>query len=296
MYLLFNKIVMHCISYFNRLEARRVSSEGSTASTESSISIRSSGESLLHDLRYLYECMLQPRTMVDYIPQVTRELAISSAEKLLDCKQFVKDYEPEKMSTNINNSLTCFLCQVELVDEIDEIATKPPPELIILSPNATVSDIKLEASKAFQDVYLMFKGFHADELLGYGGVDDSTQVKHLMGFTGFVCLRGRCHVKHGLSRFRMERGMERWTVDCSCGAKDDDGERMLACDVCSVWQHTRCSGILDSELVPAKFVCYRCKSSLSTGKSGAPCKDEAVTNVGTTNCLGKSLTAPNVTL
>ncbi|POO03425.1 Autoimmune regulator [Trema orientale] len=280
-----------------RLEARRVSSEGNTACTESSIFSRSSEESLLHDLRFLYECMLHPRTLINYMPQVTRDLAISSAEKLLDCKQFVKDYEPEKMFTNTNNSLTSFLCLVELVDEIDEIVTKPPPELVILSPNATVSAIKLEASKAFQDVYLMFKGFHADELLGYGGVDDSTQLKYLLGSPGVVRLRGRCHVKHGLSRFRMERGMERWTVECSCGAKDDDGERMLACDVCGVWQHTRCSGILDSELVPVKFICYRCKNSLSLGKTGAaPCKDEAVTNVGSNSCLGKSLTAPDVML
>ncbi|PON74905.1 Autoimmune regulator [Parasponia andersonii] len=280
-----------------RLEARRVSSEGNTACTESSIFSRSSEESLLHDLRYLYECMLHPRTLINYIPQVTRDLAISSAEKLLDCKQFVKDYEPEKMFTNTNNSLASFLCLVELVDEIDEIVTKPPPELVILSPNATVSAIKLEASKAFQDVYLMFKGFHADELLGYGGVDDSTQLKYLLGSPGVVRLRGRCHVKHGLSRFRMERGMERWTVECSCGAKDDDGERMLACDVCGVWQHTRCSGILDSELVPVKFICYRCKNSLSLGKTGAaPCKDEAVTDVGSNSCLCKSLTAPDVML
>ncbi|KAF4356182.1 hypothetical protein G4B88_015371 [Cannabis sativa] len=279
-----------------RLEAQGVSSQGNNTFTESSISNRSSEESLLRDLRYLYECMLHPRTMISYVPQVTRDLAVSSAEKLLDCKQFVKNYEPEMISTNINNGLTRIVCLVELVDEIDEMITKPPPELVILSQNATVSDVKFEASKAFQDVYIMFKGFHANELPDYGGVDDSTQIKYLLGSTGFVRLRGRCHVKHGLSRYRMERGVERWTVECSCGAKDDDGERMLACDVCSVWQHTRCSGILDSELVPLRFVCYRCKSSISTGKTGAPCKDEAVTtNVGSNGCLGKNMTA-DVTL
>ncbi|KAL6548420.1 hypothetical protein OROGR_008841 [Orobanche gracilis] len=34
---------------------------------------------------------------------------------------------------------------------------------------------------------------------------------------------------------------------------------MLACDVCSVWHHKRCSGIADSESVPAKFVCHGCR-------------------------------------
>jgi rubredoxin len=58
----------------------------------------------------------------------------------------------------------------------------------------------------------------------------------------------------------MERGLENWTVDCTCGAKDDDGERMMACDVCGVWQHTRCSGISDFEEVPDKFICRKCAS------------------------------------
>ncbi|RXH85730.1 hypothetical protein DVH24_009551 [Malus domestica] len=49
-----------------------------------------------------------------------------------------------------------------------------------------------------------------------------------------------------------ERGLESWTVDCTCGAKDDDGERMFACDTCGVWQHTRCAGIHSSDEIPAK--------------------------------------------
>ncbi|OIT28422.1 phd finger protein [Nicotiana attenuata] len=55
----------------------------------------------------------------------------------------------------------------------------------------------------------------------------------------------------------MERGVERWTVDCFCGAKDDDGERMLACDVCGVWQHTGCAGIPDLDAIHARFICLR---------------------------------------
>lgn len=246
----------HTGAFEYRLELGR----RNTDCSESTISSARAEESLLQDLKCLYECMLHPRTMIDYIPQPTRDVAISSAEKLLDCKQFVKDYDAKKRSKN-DRSLACLSCQVELIDEIEEISTIPPPELVILSANATISDLKLEVSKAFQDVYLMFKRFDADELLDHGGVDESTQVKSLFGSTGFVRLRGRCHVKHGLSRFRMERGVERWTVDCGCGAKDDDGERMLACDVCSVWQHTRCSGISDPELVPARFVCGKCRSA-----------------------------------
>lgn len=36
---------------------------------------------------------------------------------------------------------------------------------------------------------------------------------------------------------------------------------MLACDKCSVWQHTRCVGIENSDEIPAKFLCERCLGS-----------------------------------
>ncbi|KAJ6697562.1 hypothetical protein OIU85_003890 [Salix viminalis] len=174
---------------------------------------------LIQDLRFLYDNMLHPQTMM-----ATSD-AISSARKLLDCKQFMKDYNK---------------C---------ETASAPKPTY-----------------------YMPVMRFHAEELLGYSGVDDSTQVKLLIGSAESVRVRGRCMGKNGLGKFRMERGTERWTVDCCCGAKDDDGERMLACDVCGVWQHTRCSGIPDSDPVPAKFVCLRCRGVSLVTKPGSVVK------------------------
>ncbi|KAH6757873.1 RING/FYVE/PHD zinc finger superfamily protein, partial [Perilla frutescens var. hirtella] len=65
---------------------------------------------------------------------------------------------------------------------------------------------------------------------------------------------------------RYEGGTENWTVKCKCGARDDDGERMLACDIdiCETWQHTHCCGIEESKAVPRLFVCETCCSSLIT--------------------------------
>ena len=53
-------------------------------------------------------------------------------------------------------------------------------------------------------------------------------------------------------------GFEDWVVSCSCGTKVDDGERMVACDVCGVWLHTRCQGIPDADSIPDEFVCSQC--------------------------------------
>lgn len=231
-----------------------------------------SEEQLIRDLKFLYGSLLHPETMINNVNR--NDVMCSAATKILDCKQFVKDYTLESSNKSsrkgLENSTTPskinLSCQVELMEEDKEetaATSLPPPELLVLSPNATVGDLKLKASKAFEDVYLMFRRFVAEELVDYCGVDDSTQVKLLLGccsFLSIVRVRGRCFGKNcGVyKRFRMERGVEKWTVDCCCGAKDDDGERMLACDVCGVWHHTRCAGILDSASVPARFVCRRC--------------------------------------
>lgn len=53
-------------------------------------------------------------------------------------------------------------------------------------------------------------------------------------------------------------GFEDWVVSCRCGTRIDDGERMVACDVCGVWMHTRCHGMPDSEPIPEEFVCTKC--------------------------------------
>lgn len=270
-------LFLKALNLYHRLEPGGIASTMNTSGKKSSFISRPSEDNLRRDLRYLYDSILHPHTMLtegthaaDYV---------EAAQRLLDCKQFMKDYRAEKAPLTANPFSISLLCQVELADHAMSSATCPPPELIILSPNATVSDLKHEVSRAFQDVYLMCRRFQADELLDYRGVDDSTLVKHLMGLTNLVRVRGRCFVKNGVSKYRMERGIENWTVDCKCGAKDDDGERMLACDVCGVWQHTRCSGMDDSESVPARFICGGCRSSGEMIKASEDDEDEVKASV-----------------
>ncbi|CAD5314376.1 unnamed protein product [Arabidopsis thaliana] len=209
-------------------------------------------EHVKQDLRYLYETLLHPQTMAEFRSRGTREKMSDAATKILDCKHFIKDY----LSSTVNPVAINLWCCVELSDELKE-SPAPPPERLVLPLNATVSDLKIEAAKAFQEVYAMFKRFEVEELLGYGSIDDSITLKFLVGTNGVIQIKGRCS-KHGLLRYRMERGVDNWKVDCKCGTKDDDGERMLACDGCGVWHHTRCIGINNADALPSKFHCFRC--------------------------------------
>lgn len=216
-----------------------------------------SEEQVIADLRFLLDSFIHPDRMVSLRSKIMRKRVADSARKLLDCKKFLKDYKPEKMADDQVAPCIRLWCHVELSDQPKEDPV-PPPELILLPLNATVADLKKEVTTTFQEVYAMYKRFQAEELLGYGPIKDYLTVKFLLGTSGSVRILGKCPVKHGLSRFRMERGLETWKVDCTCGAKDDDGESMLACDSCSVWQHTRCAGIDSSIAVPSKFICLRC--------------------------------------
>ena len=225
-----------------------------------------SEEQVISDLGFLFHSILHPEKMMNYRPKVMRKRVAESARKLLDCKQFMKVYKPEKI-TEVPSAITLW-CHVELSDAKDD--PSPPPELIILPLNATVAELKSEATSAFQEVYAMYKKFQAEEFLGYGSIEDTLTVKFLFGTSGSVQIQGKCPAKHGLNRFRMERGTDTWKVDCPCGAKDDDGERMLACDTCGVWQHTRCAGIDNADAIPSKFVCMRCFNSYREEAQNVP--------------------------
>ncbi|XP_062020454.1 PHD finger protein At1g33420 [Rosa rugosa] len=218
-----------------------------------------SEQQILGDLKFLYDSILHPDTMLSYAPKAVRENVVDAATKLLDCKQFIKDFKPDKVLAADPSGIHLW-CHVQLSDHPKDDFVLPP-ELIVLPLNATLADLKSEATKAFQEVYAMFKRFEVEELFGCGSINDSITAKLLVGTSGSVDMKGKCPAKHGLNRFRMERGIESWIVDCICGTKDDDGERMLACDTCGVWQHTRCAGIHCSDEIPAKFVCLRCMSS-----------------------------------
>ncbi|KAJ2878093.1 Histone deacetylase complex subunit [Coemansia asiatica] len=47
-------------------------------------------------------------------------------------------------------------------------------------------------------------------------------------------------------------------VRCVCGERND-GELMIQCEICQVWQHTLCMGIRDESHIPDKYYCEKCR-------------------------------------
>ncbi|EAZ17917.1 hypothetical protein OsJ_33464 [Oryza sativa Japonica Group] len=223
---------------------------------------------LFRDIKFLYDALLYPYTMHPYMPEENYQHAKRSAMILLDCKQFIKHYDLEEDFLPQNPSQLHIWCQVELADQVDDPPCIPA-ELITLPQAATIADLKGEAARAFRDIYLMLQSFVADQLLDCATASDTTQIKLLFGAKGAVHIKGRCiGGERRFAIYRMERGVDKWTVKCSCGATDDDGERMLSCDTCHMWMHTRCAGISDFDRVPKRYVCKSCKLTHKPKSSG----------------------------
>ena len=52
-----------------------------------------------------------------------------------------------------------------------------------------------------------------------------------------------------------------------CRTADDDGERMMACDMCGIWKHTRCCGIADDDVEPPAFLCPDCGTAAAAAEA-----------------------------
>lgn len=108
-----------------------------------------SEEQIKCDLRYLYDTLLHPQTMVEFRSQATSDKMIDAATKILDCKHFIKDYS----SSPVNPFAVYLWCHVELSDEANECPS-PPPELLVFPLKATVSD---------PEVFNWYKWSHAGQ-------------------------------------------------------------------------------------------------------------------------------------
>ncbi|KAI3931123.1 hypothetical protein MKX01_029313 [Papaver californicum] len=221
-----------------------------TATTSVHITYDTPGLDVYNDVLYLYrEVLLQ-----GYDGKTITELSQLSTRAVLDSKHFVKEWPLR----DEEDFYLRFICRVKLSlfeygyeYELSQSCSSPPGELVVVPIHTTIGELKTEIECTLRDTYCLLENFGVTEIEGWKTVESGANIWVLGNGLG-----------EGTDPLKYEGGIDSWTVDCSCGAKDDDGERMVACDICEVWQHTRCSGIDDADAVPRLFLCASCNASL----------------------------------
>ncbi|CAH2065663.1 unnamed protein product [Thlaspi arvense] len=181
----------------------------------------------------------------------------SATQAILDSKQFVKEWP----LWDNNDRILRFVCRIDpsLIDlRTEQITELPPGELVTVSLQATVFDLKQAIEDTFRDTYCILTNFVVNEIDEVKGEDDDDRELLLGKLEPCSAITVRGFGIDLESKLKFQGGCDTWMVKCVCRAKDDDGERMISCDVCEVWQHTRCCGIDDSNTLPPLYVCSNC--------------------------------------
>ncbi|KFK41037.1 hypothetical protein AALP_AA2G077200 [Arabis alpina] len=140
-----------------------------------------------------------------------------------------------------------------------QVTELPPGEIVTVSVQATVFDLKQAIEETFRDTYCILTNFEVNEIDELREDMEDGDRKLVFGRIESGCAITVRGIGIELeSKLKFQGGCDTWMVKCVCRARDDDGERMVACDVCEVWQHTRCCGIEDSDTLPPLFVCSNC--------------------------------------
>eukprot|EP00884_Botryococcus_braunii_P013401 jgi/Botrbrau1/22061/Bobra.0024s0070.1 len=196
------------------------------------------------------------------------------AQTLRDVKHHVKAYEGElscvghlkKWQEVKVPGMFYAMCQVDVPPEEppEELPGKrvlpqhrvhenPPAELIVVPIGASLQAFKEAVVAAYRELYYAFRDFKVDEMSGIAVVGSKLKVT---APSGVVLVSG-----HGIDfspQWRHAGGEEDWVVNCRCGTRDDDGERMFECEFCKQWSHTRCAGYADDVVDLPNYVCPRC--------------------------------------
>ncbi|CDY50318.1 BnaCnng19010D [Brassica napus] len=181
----------------------------------------------------------------------------SAAQVVLDSKHFVKEWP----LWDNDDKIFRFVCRINnpsLIDlRTEQVTELPPGELVKVSLQATVFDLKQAIEETFRDTYCILTNFEVNEIDELKEDDDDSNLLFgkLESCSALTVRGGGIDLE---STLKFQGGSDTWMVKCVCRARDDDGERMISCDVCEVWQHTRCCGIDDSDTLPPLYVCSSC--------------------------------------
>jgi len=216
---------------------------------------------LIKDMLYLYNYIL-----VDPKPIMGSEFLSAiplAARIILDTKYFIKDYFGDfsyQLDLGSQDKLNLY-CTI-LMRNGDEYLNKafmPPHECITLKTTATINDLKLEVERSFREMYWGLRSFVVDSIQNLSVNNGTDMVFGLAKVGEKVVAEGR-HTN--MIEQICERDPNSGVVDCGCGTIEDDGERMVSCDICEILQHTRCVRIPNDQDIPHIFLCKKCEQEI----------------------------------
>ncbi|XP_027362876.1 PHD finger protein MALE STERILITY 1 [Abrus precatorius] len=225
---------------------------------------------LMKDMIYLYKYIL-----IDTKPMMGSEFLSAiplAARIILDGKYFIKDYFgdfPYQVELGSEGKLNLY-CTILLRNKggPDEYsfnkAIMPPYECITLKSSATINDLKIEVERNFREIYWGLRSFVVESTGNLNANNGNDMILGVIEVGGKVVLEGWQGGDMGINMIEQicECDPNNGIVDCTCGTKEDDGERMVTCDICEIWQHTRCVRIPNDEEIPHIFLCKRCEQEI----------------------------------
>ncbi|KAH7516201.1 hypothetical protein FEM48_Zijuj10G0110200 [Ziziphus jujuba var. spinosa] len=185
---------------------------------------------------------------------------------VLDSKYLIKEYFgeiPSKIDLGLEGkvNLYCTILKRKNKEMVMNNPSLPPYECITMRKNATIDELKLEVEKIFKEIYWSLRSFVVEKISNLNAKGNDLAIG-LVEVGQKLVFEGKNKDDDDEEEEVYESGPRKYVVECICGAKDDDGERMICCDICEIWQHTRCVGIPNSDQVPHIFLCTRCEQEI----------------------------------
>ncbi|KAK4259138.1 hypothetical protein QN277_005504 [Acacia crassicarpa] len=241
------------------------------------------------DMFYLYKyIILKDPKQVQGSSSIFSAIPLA-ARIILDTKFLIKDYFGELLPFQDTNDHLVVAdgklrlhCTVVPRNYPNKALMMPPYECITLRSNATINELKLEVERNFREIYWGLRNFSVDSiknLEGCGGnemvfgmvevgrklvvegwIDNVNVNNNNNGDNKNIVMSNNVGGIYEVNYYGDNNGGK--VVECSCGTKEDDGERMVCCDICETWQHTRCVRIPNDEPVPSIFLCKTCEQEI----------------------------------
>ncbi|KAL5553342.1 hypothetical protein UlMin_040743 [Ulmus minor] len=229
---------------------------------------------LMKDLFYLYKHILKDQKLSSGILS-----AIPLAARIiLDSKYLVKEYSsettPPKLEFGGTEGKLYLYCTILLKNDeendngssINKIIS-PPFECLTMKHSTTFDELKSEVERNFREIYWSLRSLVVDSIQNLNHLKGTDLVIGSIEAAQKIVFQGRINKLQvakecGSSSSSSSSSSNESVMDCPCGAKEDDGERRISCDICEICQHTRCVGIPNHEEKPHIFLCNRCEQEI----------------------------------